>query len=100
MMGYQLTPQATADIDSIAGYIALQSTVERAIKVLADIRAAIRKLAEMRGMGHHRTDVLDRRYRFWSVIRTSSCIDQTCHPSKSSPSSMALEIWMHSCGSA
>jgi antitoxin ParD1/3/4/toxin ParE1/3/4 len=35
--------------------------------VLKQLREAFRKLADMPGIGHFREDLLDQRYRFWSV---------------------------------
>lgn len=67
MSTYELTPEAQRDLDAIAEYIAIEATVERAIRVLRDFREAFRKLGDMPGMGHFREDLLDQRYKFWSV---------------------------------
>lgn len=67
MSGYNLTPVARADLDAIADYVANDSGPIRAAKVVSDIRDACRKLGEMPGTGHFREDLLDRRYKFWSV---------------------------------
>ena len=67
MSGYLLTPQAQRDLESIADYLALEASIERAIEILRDVREEFRKLAEMPGMGHFREDLLDRRYKFWSI---------------------------------
>src|SRR4051794_31869506 len=67
MKGFELTTEAQEDLDAIAEYIAVKGSVERAIQVLGDFRTAFRKLADMPGMGHFREDLLDRRYKFWSV---------------------------------
>ncbi|MDB5293059.1 MAG: Plasmid stabilization system protein [Phycisphaerales bacterium] len=67
MKRYKLTPTAQRDLDAIAEYIAVESTVERAMKVLREFREAFRNLGDMPGMGHFREDLLDRRYKFWSV---------------------------------
>jgi plasmid stabilization system protein ParE len=67
MKGYELTTEAQRDLDRIAEYIAVEASVDRAIKVLSQFRSAFRKLAEFPGLGHFREDVLDRRYRFWAV---------------------------------
>jgi toxin ParE1/3/4 len=64
---YQLTTNAQRDIDAIAEHIAVEATVERAIQVLLKLRDSFRTLGEMPGMGHYREDLLDRRYKFWSV---------------------------------
>jgi antitoxin ParD1/3/4/toxin ParE1/3/4 len=67
MIGYQLTTEAQDDLEAIAEYIAVEGSVERAIRVLSNFRDAFRKLADMPGMGHFREDLLDQRYKFWSV---------------------------------
>ncbi|HSI32640.1 MAG: type II toxin-antitoxin system RelE/ParE family toxin [Phycisphaerae bacterium] len=67
MKGYELTTEAQFDLEAIAEYIAAEASIERALIVLADIRAEFRKLADMPGMGHYREDLLDQRYKFWSV---------------------------------
>ena len=67
MKGYELTTEAQYDLDAIAEYIAIEASVERAIRVLGEFRDAFRKLADMPGMGHFREDLLDQRYKFWSV---------------------------------
>jgi antitoxin ParD1/3/4/toxin ParE1/3/4 len=67
MKGYELTTEAQNDLDEIAEYIAVEASVERAIRVLREFRDAFRKLADMPGMGHFREDLLDKRFKFWSV---------------------------------
>jgi plasmid stabilization system protein ParE len=37
------------------------------MRVLTELRDAFRKLGEMPGIGHYREDLLDKRYKFWSV---------------------------------
>lgn len=67
MSSYLLTPEAQQDLNSIAEYVTGRATAERAAKVISDIRAEFEKLSFMPGMGHFREDLLDRRYKFWSV---------------------------------
>lgn len=67
MSAYDLTPEACEDLDAIGDYIANDSGAARATKVVSDIRDACRRLGEMPGIGHFRDDLLDRRYKFWSV---------------------------------
>jgi antitoxin ParD1/3/4/toxin ParE1/3/4 len=64
---YELTPEARGDLADIADYIATRGSLERALKVIRDLREAFRNLAQMPGMGHFRDDLLDRRYKFWCV---------------------------------
>jgi antitoxin ParD1/3/4/toxin ParE1/3/4 len=67
-MKYKLTAEAQSDLDAIAEYISDEASIERAIKVLADIRRAFLQLSEMPGMGHFRLDLLDDRFKFWTVF--------------------------------
>jgi plasmid stabilization system protein ParE len=67
MNRYNLTEQAQADISAITEYIANEATVEHAMRVLVELRDAFRMLGEMPGIGHYREDLLDQRYRFWTV---------------------------------
>jgi len=67
MKGYQLTTEAQRDLDAIAEYIAIEANVERAIAVLHEFRTEFRKLSEMPGIGYFREDLLDRRFKFWTV---------------------------------
>jgi plasmid stabilization system protein ParE len=63
---FVLTPQARADLLEIWNYIA-EDSPENADQVLERLYAAFTRLAEARAMGHHREDLADRRYRFWTV---------------------------------
>ncbi len=67
MTRYKLTGQAKCDVDDIVQYIALESSVDRAIDVYHKFREAFRTLGDMPGMGHFREDLLSGRYKFWSV---------------------------------
>jgi len=67
MRRYDLTADAQRDLNAIADYIATEGTVDHAVRVLLELREAFRMLGEMPGMGHYREDLLDRRYKFWSV---------------------------------
>jgi toxin ParE1/3/4 len=67
MSSYLLTPEAQHDLNSISEYLTVQASSDRAFQVISDIRAEFEKLAYMPGMGHYREDLLDRRYKFWSV---------------------------------
>jgi toxin ParE1/3/4 len=65
-MKLRITRTAVRDVAEIWHYIALDST-DAADRVRNDLEAAMRKLAEMPGMGHQRTDVKNPAYRFWRV---------------------------------
>jgi len=67
MAQYRLTDDARRDLDELLEYIALDSSVERAMKVFARVRDGMRKAAEMPGSGHYREDLLDRSFKFWMV---------------------------------
>jgi antitoxin ParD1/3/4/toxin ParE1/3/4 len=63
---YVLTRRAQVDVQRIWNYIA-EDDLDAADKVRDALRGAMRKLADMPGMGHERREVKNRRYRFWSV---------------------------------
>ena len=67
MNGFHITPQARRDLVSIWEYISERSGRVVANRVVADFYDAIRLLAEQPLMGHTRADVLNPRYRFWTV---------------------------------
>lgn len=67
MSAYYLTPKAAEGIESIWDYIAGDSGVRRADKVVDDIFKAIESLAEMPGMGHGREDLADETLLAWPV---------------------------------
>jgi plasmid stabilization system protein ParE len=64
---YYLTPKASEGIESIWDYIAEDSGVRRADKVVNDIFKAIENLAHMPGMGHAREDLADETLLAWPV---------------------------------
>ena len=57
---------ARTDLVEIWKYLQPRSP-HSAGRVVDEIESAIRKLAEMPGMGHTRADVPDAQYRFWRV---------------------------------
>jgi antitoxin ParD1/3/4 len=63
---FVVTPEARADLLNIWNYIA-EDSIESADQVLARLYDAFTGLAEAPGMGHHRDDLADSRYRFWTV---------------------------------
>lgn len=67
MSAYYLTPKAAEGIECIWDYIAGDSGVSRADKVVDDIFTAIENLAEMPGMGHGREDLADETLLAWPV---------------------------------
>ena len=67
MASYRFTESAQRDFDAILEYIALESSVDRAVEMFGRIRTELRKIGEMPGMGHFREELLDRRFKFWSV---------------------------------
>ena len=66
MATFSLTTQAASDVDEIWEYIA-ESNIDAADRVLADLYAAMKKLAEMPGMGSLKPTLADDRHRFWVV---------------------------------
>jgi antitoxin ParD1/3/4/toxin ParE1/3/4 len=67
MASYRLTDDAQRDLDAILEYIAINASVERAMNMFERVRNGMRRVAEMPGMGHFREDLLDQRFKFWSV---------------------------------
>jgi plasmid stabilization system protein ParE len=63
---FALTPQARTDLIAIWNYIA-EDSPEKADRVLERLFAALSRLAQTPGMGHHRKDLADARHRFWTV---------------------------------
>ncbi len=64
---FVLTPAARADLIEIAKYIRAQGSPEAAKRVGEELRLAMRKLADMPGMGHVRNDLADESLRVWGV---------------------------------
>lgn len=57
---------AVDDLEEIWNFIA-EDSLEAANRVEGDLLAAMEKLCEIPGMGHERTDVKNKAYRFWKV---------------------------------
>lgn len=64
---FAVTLAAKADLADIAEYIRERGSAEAAKRVGEELRRAMRKLADMPGMGHIRNDLADESLRFWSV---------------------------------
>jgi plasmid stabilization system protein ParE len=65
---FQLTPQATEDLDAIWWFIAADSR-EAADRVEIEIVATCRRLAKHPRMGTKRRDITPLPLRFWTVTR-------------------------------
>jgi len=68
MKGYDLSPEAIADLQEIWVYIALNH-VAAADKLEADIYKACEMLAENPRLGHKRPELTDEPVLFWPVRR-------------------------------
>lgn len=66
MSQYVLTPEAVGDLDAIEEYLSGQSSGAPG-RVLTELREAMRRLADMPGIGHLREDLADEPLRFWTV---------------------------------
>ncbi len=66
MSAFSLTPEARGDLLAIWEHLAEES-LDAADRVIGELEENFAKLAQMPGMGHSREDLLDRRYKFWSV---------------------------------
>jgi toxin ParE1/3/4 len=76
---YQLTPEATAQVDAIGSFIANDS-IDAALKVFDALEEAFEQLAAMPDMGHMREDLTDRPVRFWTVFSYRIVYDPTTVP--------------------
>ncbi len=65
---FQLTPQATEDLDGIWWFIE-ENSIEAANRVQAEIIATCRRLAEYPFIGHKRPDITPLPVLFWTVPR-------------------------------
>jgi plasmid stabilization system protein ParE len=63
---FVLTPAARDDLTEISTYLR-QDSPEAARRVRAELREAMRRLAQSPRMGHIREDLTDAPARFWSV---------------------------------
>jgi antitoxin ParD1/3/4/toxin ParE1/3/4 len=66
MSRFLVTTEARADLFAFWEHIA-EDSLDAADKVIREIEDSFSKLAEMPGIGHSRKDLLDQRYKFWSV---------------------------------
>lgn len=66
MARYVLTDRAKHDIQQIVSYIRRRNP-SAAKRVRAELRDAMRLLADFPGLGHLREDLTDEPLRFWSV---------------------------------
>ena len=67
MPRFRISPRARRDLDGIWRYIAEASGIDRAEKVIEEIRRAILRLSDMPMMGHTRADLPDESFRCWQV---------------------------------
>lgn len=67
MSNFALTPEAEADALAIWEHLADDESESVADRVLARLYDECEKLGDAPGMGHFREDLLDQRYKFWSV---------------------------------
>lgn len=68
---FQLTPQATEDLDSIWWFIE-QDNREAADRIEMAIIATCQRLAEYPLIGHHRPDITPLPVRFWTLPKYSA----------------------------
>jgi len=66
MKRYVLTPSAEMDMTQIGQFIS-RSNPAAAVRVIREIRAAIRKLSAKPGLGHKREDLTHQPVLFYSV---------------------------------
>jgi plasmid stabilization system protein ParE len=64
---FSLTPAAKEDLAEIARFITEKGSRESAVRVGAELRKSMRRLADTPGVGHLRSDLADESLRFWLV---------------------------------
>lgn len=69
MRAFLLSPRAERDLADLYDYVALESGVDRAEAIEAEIISAVSLLARMPGMGHRREDLPEASLRVWPVHR-------------------------------
>jgi antitoxin ParD1/3/4/toxin ParE1/3/4 len=80
---YVLTPEALANLDEIAAFVAHDS-VDAALEILEHLERAFEVLAERPGVGHTREDLTDRPVKFWPVYGYLVVYDPASNPTESS----------------
>ena len=69
---YVLTAEARSDLKEILLGIA-DVDENAALRIQSEFDEAFRVVARNPGIGHYRTDLLDRRYRFWTCYSWVIC---------------------------
>ncbi len=64
---FVLTSGAADDALAVWAHVADDASEAAADRLLARVYDECQKLGDMPGIGHFREDLLDRRYKFWSV---------------------------------
>jgi antitoxin ParD1/3/4/toxin ParE1/3/4 len=80
MSRHQLTPAARLDLLQIWNYVADNVSIGVADQVVADLRAAFRKLAKLPFLGHLRADLTDRPLLFYRVYSYLIIYDPKSQP--------------------
>jgi antitoxin ParD1/3/4/toxin ParE1/3/4 len=70
-VGYQLSNIAATDLMEIWLYLADTASIEVADHVIADIREALTRVAEVPGIGHFREDLLPDQHKVYLVHKYS-----------------------------
>jgi len=66
---YIVAPAARADLVEIRAFLTRRAGGEVAGKVLRELRAGMRRVAEMPGIGHLRLELADESLRFYRIYR-------------------------------
>jgi toxin ParE1/3/4 len=69
---FLLTPEVKSDLREILLDIA-EDSADTAERVRSEIYTALQQLGKSPGIGHYREELLDRRYRFWSIYSYVVC---------------------------
>lgn len=80
MSRFRLSPEARTDLDDIRRYLTRNGGVASARYVLAEIRRALRVIAESPDIGHSREDLTEEPVKFWPVFSYLLVYDPSTRP--------------------
>jgi toxin ParE1/3/4 len=65
--GYEVHPEVANDVSNIAEFIARNTSLDAAARIVDGILEAMAMLGESPGIGHRREGLATRPLRFWAV---------------------------------
>jgi plasmid stabilization system protein ParE len=68
MISFEISPPAKADLDSIRTYYSVElDNLELSERILTELHNAFRRISRTPEIGHFRTDLAPKPFRFWKV---------------------------------